>query len=205
MKQAIRDGLSISVETCPHYLIFNAEGIADSQTQYKCAPPIRERANNELLWKAIDDQLISMIVSDHSPSLPYLKELESGNFKKAWGGIAGLQFGLSAFWTSAKDQGFTIEDITKSMSLNVAKFLGLNNRKGKLEEGFDADITLWNPEQEFAVTENIIQHRHTVTPYNGLNLSGVIERTYIAGNKVFDNGVFTNLSKGKIVKREVGS
>lgn len=202
LKQAISRGLPISVETCPHYLVFNAEEISDGQTQLKCAPPIREKANNEQLWQAIKNKLISFVVTDHSPSLPGLKALESGNFKKAWGGIAGLQFSLPVVWTSAKTRGFTIEDISVLMSLNVAKFLGLDDRKGKLEKGYDADITVWNPEQEFTVAENIIQHRHKVTPYNGLTLNGIIERTYIAGNKVFENGSFIQLLKGKILLKD---
>jgi allantoinase len=202
LKQAIANGLPLSVETCPHYLVFNAEDIPDGQTQYKCAPPIREAANNEQLWKAVEDKLISFIVTDHSPSLPDLKELESGDFKKAWGGIAGLQFSLPVFWTQAQKRGFTIEDIARLMSLNIANFLGLDNRKGKLAIGFDADITIWNPEKEFAITEAIIQHRHKVTPYKEQTLKGVIERTYVAGNKAFDNGSFNKIPQGKILIKE---
>lgn len=201
LKEAIGKGIAISTETCPHYLFFNAEDIQNKQTQLKCAPPIRGRENNNLLWDAVKNRIISFIVTDHSPSLPGMKALESGNFKKAWGGIAGLQFSLPAVWTKAKERGFTLPDISSLMSSNVARFLTLEKSKGKIAEGFDADLIVWHPEREFTVTKSMIQHRHKITPYEGQHLRGVVERTYVAGHKVFENGKFHSLNKGKILKR----
>jgi allantoinase len=200
LRTAIKKGLPISVETCPHYLIFNGEDIADGQTQFKCAPPIREKQNNWQLWHAVHDRVISFIVSDHSPALPAMKEMDSGNFKKAWGGIAGVQFGLTAFWTSAKLRGFTIEDVSALMSSNVAKFLGLNKSKGALAPGLDADIVVWDPEKEFIVTPEKIHHRHKLTPYAGLKLTGEVVKTFVGGNLVYDSGTFRELNKGEIVR-----
>ena len=202
IKAAIKKGLPISVETCPHYLVFHAEEIKDKQTQFKCAPPIREKQNNEQLWKAVRDKVISFIVTDHSPSLPEMKELKSGSFKKAWGGIAGLQFSLPAFWTHARQHGFTIEGVAMLMSSNVAKFLDLEKTKGKLGAGYDADLVVWNPEKEFVVTRDIIQHKHKLTPYEGLKLSGVVERTYVNGSLIFENGDFHALHKGVVIRRK---
>ena len=201
IKAAIKKGLPISVETCPHYLVFHAGEIKDKQTQFKCAPPIREKQNNEQLLKAVKERIISFIVTDHSPAPPEMKELKSGNFKKAWGGIAGLQFSLPAFWTHARQHGFTIEDMAMLMSFNVAKFLDLTKIKGKLEAGYDADLVVWNPEKEFVVTTDIILHKHKITPYEGLKLSGVVSRTYVNGSLVFDNGNFNALNKGVVIRR----
>lgn len=199
--KAKSQGIPISVETCPHYLVFDAEDIPDGQTQFKCAPPIRERANNEKLWDALKEGLFSFIVSDHSPAIPEIKELASGNLKKAWGGIAGLQFSFSAFWTKAKERGISIEEVSNLMSYNVAKFLDLENRKGKIAIGFDADLAIWNPEGTFKVTKDIIEFKHKITAYEGLQLNGVVEKTFVGGHKVYDKGLFCELSKGKIVKR----
>ena len=201
LKQAIASGLPISTETCPHYLFFNAEGIPDGGTQYKCAPPIREKENNEQLWDALRQEVISFIVTDHSPAPPEIKELQSGDFKKAWGGIAGLQFSLPVVWTKAKEKGFTMEDISNLMSRNIARFLELE-KKGKIAEGCDADLVIWNPEKEFVVTRDSIEHRHKITPYEGLLLSGVVERTYVGGHNVFENGKFNLLNKGKVITRK---
>jgi allantoinase len=201
LRTAIKKGVPISVETCPHYLVFNGEDIGDGQTQFKCAPPIREKQNNWQLWHAVHDRVISFIVSDHSPALPAMKEMDSGNFKKAWGGIAGVQFGLSAFWTSAKLRGFTLEDMAALMSTNVASFLGLGKSKGALVVGYDADIMVWDPEKEFEVTLDRIHHRHKVSPYVGLKLSGEVIKTFVNGHLVYDTGKFYELNKGEIVRR----
>ncbi|MCP4460984.1 MAG: allantoinase AllB [Cytophagales bacterium] len=204
LEQAKIEGLQISVETCPHYLVFNAEDIPDSQTQFKCAPPIRERANNEKLWGALKDGLFSFIVSDHSPAIPEIKEMKSGNLKKAWGGIAGLQFSFSAFWTQAKKRGVSIAGVSNLMGYNVARFLHLENRKGRIEAGYDADLTIWNPEEIFEVTEDIIEFKHKITAYKGLQLHGLVEKTFVGGYKVFDKGLFCEMSKGKILKSRHG-
>ncbi len=185
LQEAQKEGLKITVETCPQYLCINAEDIPDGGTQYKCAPPIREKENNDLLWDAVRDGLISMIVTDHSPAPPGIKELGSGDFSKAWGGIASLQFSLPVFWTEAKQRGFSIEEVAKLMSENVSEFLGLQNRKGKIEEGYDADLIVWNPEAEFEVKEEDILFRHKVTPYIGMPLSGKLDSTYLNGKLVF--------------------
>ncbi len=88
LASARRDGVAVTVETCPHYLTFTAEAVPDGATQYKCCPPIREEANRESLWQGLADGLIDIIVSDHSPSTPELKRLDTGDFGAAWGGIS---------------------------------------------------------------------------------------------------------------------
>jgi allantoinase len=202
LKTAIGKGIPVSVETCPHYLVFNAENIAERQTQFKCAPPIRESENNDKLWEAIRDGLISFIVTDHSPALPSLKELASGDFRKAWGGIAGLQFSLPAFWMEAERRRFSLPDVARLLSGNVAKFLQLDARKGTLAPGYDADLLIWNPEKYFMVRPECIEHKHKVTPYAGLNLKGVVERTYVNGNLVFNGGQFLAMNKGEVILKQ---
>ncbi|MCC6601115.1 MAG: allantoinase AllB, partial [Crocinitomicaceae bacterium] len=199
LKAARKKGLPLTVETCPHYLVFNAEEIADGATAFKCAPPIREKENNDKLWSALRDGHIDFVVTDHSPAPPEIKELDSGNFKKAWGGIAGLQFSLPVFWTNAKLKGFTIADTARLMSGSIASFLKMDHRKGRISTGYDADITVWNPEEIFMVEKKNIQHRHKVTPYLGMELAGRVVSTYVNGHLVFDEGEFVDLSKGKII------
>lgn len=82
-------GLPISVETCPHYLVFASEDVPEGATQYKCAPPLRPRANQDKLWEFVMDGRINSVATDHSPSPVELKHLEEGDFSKAWGGISG--------------------------------------------------------------------------------------------------------------------
>ncbi len=191
--------LPLTVETTPQYLYFAAEDIPDGQTVYKCAPPIREGANNDKLWAALKDGILDFVGSDHSPAPPNLKEIASGNLAKAWGGIAGLQFTLPVVWTAAEKHGLDIRAIAKFLSENPAKFLGLNS-KGQIKEGFDADLVVWNPEKEFTVLEKDIQHRHKITPYMGEILRGSVLQTYVNGHLVFDKGRFVDLQKGRVLK-----
>ena len=196
---AKKEGLAITAETCPHYLFFNSETITDGATTFKCAPPIREKQNNEKLWEALKDGTLDFVVSDHSPTLPSLKEIESGNFIKAWGGIAGLQFSLPVMWTAGRDRGFSIETISNLMSTRVATFMKLNSHKGKIEKGFDADLVVWNPNKKFKVETKCIQHRHKITPYADCELFGVVEQTYVNGIKVFDDVNYLHLNQGKVL------
>ncbi len=203
--RAKQKGLPITVETGQHYLFFNAEDIQDEAVQYKCAPPIREKENNDLLWQALRDGIIDFVATDHSPATPDLKEIDTGNFMKAWGGIASLQFALPVLWTAAKKRKCAVTDMAKWLSENPAKLLGLQNHKGKIAIGYDADIVVWDDEREFIITEEIIQHKNKITPYMHKTLSGVIEQAYLAGRKVFENGNFSVLNKGKVIYKNTKS
>ncbi len=191
----------LTVETCPHYLLFNAEEIDDKDTLYKCCPPIREKSNNDLLVKALVDGTIDFIATDHSPAPRSLKEMESANFTAAWGGISGLQFLVSASWTAVKEK-MDLESFIPLITSKPAKFLGLENKKGFLKEGYDADITVWNPEKEFKVEERTIGHKHKITPYKGKTLSGKNTATFVNGKLVFKNGIFLNRNCGEKILRQ---
>ena len=197
--KAKQKGLPLTVETGQHYLYFNAEEIKDGQTQFKCAPPIREQENNDKLWEALKEGIIDFVATDHSPSTPDLKELKSGDFIKAWGGIASLQFSLPVLWTAARKRNCSLNDITKWLCENPAKLIGMQKSKGKIAKGYDADIIVLDEKRTFSVTEDIIQHKHKITPYLNEELLGVVEQTYLSGEKVFDSGKFLHLNKGKII------
>jgi allantoinase len=193
------EGLPFTVETCPHYLTFAAEDIPPGATHYKCCPPVRERENREKLWQALRDGTIDMVVSDHSPCTPDLKLRESGDFMEAWGGISTLQFGLPVLWTGARARGFDLVDVSRWMSAATAKLAGLDDRKGFLKEGYDADITIWHPEREFTVETAAIEFKNKVTPYDGMELFGVVEATYVRGKKVYGEGEFSIGPVGKLL------
>ncbi len=204
-------GLPLTTETCQHYLYFCAEDIGEGQTAFKCAPPIREKENNEKLWQALKEGIIDFVATDHSPAPPSMKELQSGDFMKAWGGIASLQFSLPVLWTAAKKRGCHITDMAKWLCERTALLPQLKT-KGKIEKGYDADLVAWNPEDSFTVTESGIHHRHKVTPYLGEQLYGVVRQTWLQGEKVYDEtlpdksaghapgrGKFLHLNKGVIL------
>ena len=183
IRDAKRRGLPLTVETCPHYLTFAAEEIPDGATEYKCAPPIRSRSERDALWAAMIAGEIDLIASDHSPCPPSLKE-SNGDFFASWGGIASLQLTLPAVWTGARARRVQPEKIADWMSVATARLSGLDNRKGKIVEGFDADIAIWNPEASFVVEPGSLFHRHHLTPYAGRELFGVVEATFVAGEEI---------------------
>ncbi|MBO2009576.1 allantoinase AllB [Hymenobacter negativus] len=194
-------GLPLTVETGQHYLYFNAEDIADGQTQFKCAPPIRERANNDQLWAALQAGIIDFVATDHSPAPPDLKQLDSGDFTTAWGGIASLQFALPVLWTAARRRGASLPDMARWLSENPAKLAGQSSKKGKIAPGFDADLIVFDPEKTFVVREEMIQHKHKVSPYLYQELAGVIELTFLKGEEVFQRPNFTQLNHGELLTR----
>ncbi len=200
LRAAKAAGLPLTVETAPHYLFFDAETIPDGATQFKCAPPIRDRANREGLWQGLADGTIDFVASDHSPCPPALKNLESGDFSGAWGGIASLQWTLPIVWSGAKSRGFSLEDVARWTSSAPAKMLGLEARKGSIAAGRDADFVIWEPETSFRIGENFNFHRHKVTPYGGIELFGATRATYLRGEKVFDDG--NSVEKmGQVIRR----
>ena len=182
------EGLKLTVETCPHYLCLSAEEISEGQTQFKCAPPIRDQANREALWRGLEEGVIDFIVSDHSPCTPELKKLDTGDFMGAWGGISSLQLGLPNVWTEALKRGLSLEQVSAWLSERPAGFAGLGHRKGKLAPGYDADLVVWSPEQAFVLQPEDLRFKHKLSPYLGKHLSGRVERTYLRGALCYDGG-----------------
>jgi allantoinase len=180
------EGLPITVETCPHYLTFAAEEIRDGDTLLKCAPPIREGDIRRRLWNGLRARRIDIVATDHSPCPPSLKCLDTGDFSKAWGGISSLQVSLPAVWTGAQARGFALTDLARWMSLNPAKLAGLQDRKGRIAPGYDADLIAFDPDAQWTVDQALLHHRHKPTPYHGMQLRGRVEMTFLRGIKVFD-------------------
>jgi len=195
------EGLPITVETCPHYLCLTAEEVPDCDTAYKCAPPIREAENRDLLWKGLSDGIIDFVISDHSPCTPHLKLPERGDFIEAWGGIASLQLGLSTVWTEAAKRGFSIPDLHRWMSKAPAAFLG-RAEKGRIEPGADADLVAWDPDATWTIAEGDIHHRHKVTPYIGRTVRGRVHATWLRGVLIWDGTHHGPFGRGLAGRRQ---
>lgn len=180
---ARNDGVRLTVETCPHYLSFVAEGIRAGATQFKCCPPIREASNRELLWQGLADGVIDCIVSDHSPCTEELKRFDIGDFGVAWGGIASLQLGLPAIWTEARRRGHSLLEVVAWMAENPAKQVGFTT-KGHIALGYAADFAVFAPDEAFVVDASQLQHKNPISAYDGLPLAGVVRSTWLAGSRI---------------------
>lgn len=190
------EGVRVTVETCPHYLTLTAEEVPDGASEFKCCPPIRESANQDLLWQALADGTIDCVVTDHSPSTA---DLKTDDFATAWGGISGLQLSLSAMWTEARKRGHDLTDIVRWMSSRTAQLAGLD-QKGAIEAGRDADFAVFAPDETFTVDPAALQHRNRVTAYAGKTLSGVVRSTWLRGERIVLDGEFTE-PKGQLLDR----
>jgi allantoinase len=177
------DGVPITAETCPHYLTLAAEDVQPGQTQFKCCPPIRGSANRERLWGALASGVISCVVSDHSPCPPELKQLGTGDFGAAWGGISSVQLGLPLVWTRAAERGFALADVARWMATSPATLAGLPG-KGAIESGRDADLVVFAPDERFVVAADRLLTRHRLTPYLGQELRGAVRQTWLRGQPV---------------------
>jgi len=191
LRAARAEGLPITVETCPHYLVFDAAQIPDGATQYKCCPPIRSSENRDLLWEGLLDGTIDFIASDHSPSTPELKLAGDGDFAVAWGGISGLQVSLPGVWTAARSRGVDLATVVRWMSTRPADVVGLP-RKGWIGVGADADLVVFAPEADLQVRAENLLHRNPISAYDGMRLRGEVRGTWVGGRAVDPGGPATD-------------
>jgi len=185
LDEARREGLPITVETCPHYLALSAESIPDGHAEYKCAPPIRGEGNRDRLWEGLAAGIIDMVVSDHSPCPAAMK---AGGFAAAWGGIGSLELRLPVVWTEASARGFGVAELARWLSASPAALAG---RTARLLPGEPADLVVWDPDTEFTVEPGTLAQRHQLTPYTGMTLRGRVERTLVRGGA----------DRGRLVRR----
>lgn len=177
------EGLAVSAETCPHYLSFTADDVPAGATEFKCCPPIRAAAHRDALWQGLAEGTLDIVVSDHSPCPPELKNRDSGGFADAWGGIGSVQLGLPAVWHAARERGHDLADVVGWMCTGPADFAGLP-RKGRISPGADADFCVLAPDETFTVEPRHLQQRHALTPYNGRVLTGVVRQTWLRGTRI---------------------
>lgn len=216
VRQARSEGVSnLTVETCFHYLTLKAEEIPENATQFKCCPPIRDEKNRKLLLEAVVDGTIDFVVSDHSPCIP---ELKKGDFMSAWGGISGLGLGLQLLWT---ELGGKVElgRIVTWLGSTQAKQVGLLGQKGEIKVGAQADFVIFNPNaertisqvsstsshsslessEELTLCQDSLQFKNKISPYVGKTLKGVVESTWIRGQKVWDGHNIVKESSGQLL------
>jgi allantoinase len=199
-------GLAISVETCTHYLWFAAEEIPDGATEYKCAPPIRGASNREALWQALENGVIDMVITDHSPCVPRMKQSRNfggeGRWDCAWGGISTMGLSLPMLWTAMHKRGIGIEQIGKWMGWAPAKLAGLTGQKGAIVVGTDADFAVFNPDAEWTVTSDDLRFRHKLSPYLGAKLRGRVLQTWLRGELACEDGCCIADARGRELVRQ---
>jgi len=206
LAEARSHGVPITVETCVQYLWFTAEEIPDGATEFKCAPPIRGKDNREALWAALEEGLIDMVTTDHSPCPPAMKRREEGRWDLAWGGISSLGLALPVMWTALARRGIDLkagmERVGAWMCAETARLAGLTGRKGALSPGADADFVVFDPEAAWTVAAEHLRFRHKLSPYLGAHLHGRVLETWLRGEQVFAADGFLGQPRGRELVRQ---
>jgi allantoinase len=202
LRAAQAAGEWLTGETCPHYLIFAAEDIPDGATGFKCAPPIRGMDEAYALHEGLLDGTLSMIVTDHSPAPPALKEA-GGDFFRAWGGIASLEVGAAALMSV--EPPYDPWEWCQWMAESPAGLASLGGRKGVLAVGADADFAIWTRAAGRRVTGARLHHRHPWTPYEGLELEWIPAQTWLRGTLVWDGSGFPAGPIGRPLQRALAA
>ncbi|HEY4416310.1 MAG TPA: allantoinase [Verrucomicrobiae bacterium] len=191
-------GVDVTVETCPHYLVLTEDDLEQIGAVAKCAPPLRSKSAQDVLWRYLENGFVRTIGSDHSPSPPDLKR--NYNFFKIWGGISGVQHTLPLLLTEGRvNRGLGLPFIANLLSVNVAHRFKIPH-KGNIALGFDADLVLVDLKQTFAVAKADLLYRHPQSPYVGRALTGRVVQTILRGRTIFKDGKITATGGGKLIK-----
>lgn len=192
-------GVDVSIETCPHYLSFTEEDLERLGALAKCAPPLRNKAHQNELWNQVTNGTVDIVASDHSPAPP---DMKSGDFTKAWGGIAGVQSTLAVLLTRGHwERGLPLQRIAQLLATNPAKRFRIP-RRGALLTGNYADLTLVDLTGHSQLTPDTMAHRHPITPYANEFFRGTIRRTIRRGEIIFADGNFPPATPGRLIQPE---
>ena len=187
LHEAKMSGADITIETCPHYLLFTDTDFINEGPLLKCAPPLRPLSEQEALWQMVADGLVDIIGSDHSPCPPEMKAAGNDDIRNAWGGIQGVQSGHTALLSEAATRGVPIETILPMMTAAPARRFFPERKTGQIAPGFDADLTLLT-NISHTITEKELLHRHPYSPYNGFSLDRTVTGVYLKGTRIFEAG-----------------
>lgn len=201
----VNDGIHVTVETCPHYLYFDEADFERLGPIAKCAPPIRDRAEVEALWECVLAGMVDTIASDHSPCPWSDKEPGLDNIWRAWGGIGGVQSTLPVLLTEGvHKRGLPLTDLVRMTSANPARIFGLYPQKGSLLPGADADFVVIDLDKEWELSAADLLNKHKFSPYTGSRFKGMVERTVVRGETVYENGrILVEPGFGQFLRRTV--
>jgi len=203
IKLAKQDGLRITCETVPQYLMFDEDIFESLNGLVKSCPPIRDSKSKEKLWDNISTNEIDIISSDHSPSTKDLKT--KNNFFDVWGGIAGCQSTLNVLITEGHmKRDIPLEDLIRLVSYNPAKIFNIHE-KGQIEIGYDADFSIVDIEKKFELKSEDLYYKNKISPYVGMIFNGKVDKTFLRGEMIYCNGFFLGKPQGRLVKPKVGN
>lgn len=210
-------GLRIYAETCPQYITLTAEDLQGlnmdmSGAKYVCSPPPRDVASQEAIWEGLRTGVFQTFSSDHCPfryDSPTGKQTPKGKTSFRWvpNGIPGVETRLPILFSEGVSKGrISLNRFVELTATNHAKLYGLYPRKGSIGVGFDADITLWDPQRRETIRQEILHHGADYTPWEGFEVTGWPVMTISRGQVVAENGrLVGEKGHGRILERELSS
>ncbi|MBL9200979.1 MAG: allantoinase AllB [Opitutaceae bacterium] len=190
--EARNQRVDVSAETCPHYLLLNEKDVERLGPLAKCAPPLRDEKRRKALWADLRAGDIQTVGSDHSPSLPEMKD--SANMFAVWGGIAGVQHGFELLFSACeKSVARDLPVLAAVLARNVARRFRIDDRKGQIATGRDADFSLVEFGKARTIHADDLWTRHRISAYAGERSRARVTHTYLRGKPVYAEGRLTNL------------
>ncbi|BDD86185.1 allantoinase AllB [Desulfofustis limnaeus] len=201
IRQAKRDGVDVTGETCPHYLVFSEQDLLEKGSFFKCAPPLRTAEDRDRMWEYILDGTFSCVGSDHSPCAPEEKDEEKHGIFGAWGGLSGIQSLFQVmFDQSVHKKGLSPSVVARCLAEGPAKAFGIYGKKGAIALGFDADLVLVDPDRQWLITEDSLEYLNKISAFCGVTGKGLPVCTVLRGQVVFnDDTVCGEKGYGKLI------
>ncbi len=196
--KAKKKSSKITCEVCPHHLFLNERNLKTLKNFGKMNPPLRTKKDNEFLMQKLKQEKIDFIATDHAP---HLKKEKQKKYFDAPSGVTEIETVFPLLLNEVAKKKMKIQLLQKILCENPAKIYGIKN-KGKIKEGFDADLVLVDLNKSFTVENSKLHYKCKWSPFNGIKLKGVIEKTFIAGKEVYSKGKINEKFRGKEIKFE---
>lgn len=203
--KARENGQTVFAETCPQYLLLDDSAYSKSDfggAVYVCAPPLRKKEDQDCLWKALAKGEIQTVATDQCSFTLEQKAMGKDDFTKIPGGLPGVQTRGTLLYTYGVREGkITVEQMCRLLSENPAKLYGVYPKKGALLEGSDGDIVVFDPEKESVISAKTHAYNTDNNPFEGFALHGEVDKVFLRGNLVVEDGAVVKEKTGKYMKR----
>ncbi len=202
-----RNGAAVSAETCPQYLAFTATDLETQGSLLKTAPVVKSAADRQRLWEGLTAGELAYIATDHAAGV-WPDEKNTGSIWTDYGGVPLVELSLPYLYSEGVRAGrITLERLTEITASEPARFFGVEQRKGRIAPGFDADLVVLNADETWTVRAVNLHNLNRYSPFEGHSFTGRVQATYVRGEPVFvrrDDGseMFGAAGFGRRVRRE---
>ncbi len=188
LKKASNEGTPIFAETCTHYLIFTDDYLKrEDGIKWICSPPLRGKENQDKLWQGIRDGQILMVTSDDAAYSWEAKQFGSARFDKCPNGIPGIETRFSILYSEGVSQGrISLEKFVSLVAEEPARLFGLEEKKGSIREGLDADLIIFDPDEEWVMGEKTLHMATDWSAYEDIKIKGKIKKVFSRGELLID-------------------